>query len=130
MLGIDPPVEPATLREKMADPGTRRRVNALTHPLILEGLRSSKADFIEIPLLIEACLQGEYDRVWVVTCGLEEQRRRLIARLGDVSAAEAFLRMQLTSRAKIPFADCLIRTNCEESAVKRCVTDTAQRDLG
>jgi dephospho-CoA kinase len=130
LLRIPPPVDPSTLRERMADSAIRRAVNSLAHPRIFEALRACQADFIEVPLLIETCLQGEFGRVWVVTCGIDEQRRRLHSRLGDEAAILAFLRMQLTSRAKIPFADRVIRTNREESAVQRCVTDAAQRDLG
>lgn len=129
LLGISPPVSREMLRSVLGDATVRRRINAITHPRILEAMRSSAADFLEIPLLIETCLQGGFDKVWVVTCGAVEQRRRLIARLGDEAAADGLLGTQLTSRIKIPFADCVIRTNREESSVQRFVTMAAQRDL-
>lgn len=82
---------------------------------------------MEIPLLIEACLQGGFDRVWVVTCGADEQRRRLVERLGGEAGAEALLGSQLPTRAKIPFADVVIRTNQPEWSVKRDVALAARQ---
>lgn len=130
ILGTSAPVAPAALREALVDPEIRRSVNSITHPKILQAIRTDSAQFFEVPLLIETCLQEEFDRVWVVTCGPEEQLRRLTARLGDADSAESIIRTQLTSRAKIPFADRVLRTNQRESTVQRCVTAAAQRDLG
>lgn len=129
LLGAAPPVSRDVLRGAIADVAVRRRVNAITHPRIIEAMRSSAAEFLEIPLLIETCLQGGFDRVWVVTCGADEQRRRLVARLGSEAAASSLLGTQLTSRIKIAFADSVIRTNRDESSVQRFVTMAAQRDL-
>jgi dephospho-CoA kinase len=129
ILKVSVPINPETLRERLSDGTIRRAVNALMHPPIVAAITAMPFDFIEVPLLIEACLQGHFDRVWVVTCGPEEQLRRLTARLGSEPAAVALIGTQLTSRAKIPFADSIIRTNREESSVKRCVSLAAQRDL-
>lgn len=129
LLGVVEPVQPAVLRSRLADPAIRRAVNALTHPPILERIQASPAQFMEVPLLIETCLQGEFDRVWVITCGKDDQMKRLAARLGSEDAALAIVRTQLTSRAKIPFADVVIRTNEPEISVKRSVTLAVHRDL-
>jgi dephospho-CoA kinase len=129
LLNISPPINPETLRERLSDSGIRRAINALMHPPIIAAITAMPFDFIEVPLLIEACLQSHFDRVWVVTCGPEEQLRRLTARLDSEPAATALIGTQLTSRAKIAFADSIIRTNREESSVKRCVSLAAQRDL-
>jgi dephospho-CoA kinase len=129
ILGVSAPVRPELLRSELGRDSVRRAVNELTHPLILEALQLSKAAFFEVPLLIEACLQGYVDRVWVVTCGPEEQLRRLAERLGGTEAAEALIRTQLTSRVKMPFADRVIRTNRDERSVQRFVTESAQSDL-
>ena len=118
------------LRERLADPSIRRAVNRITHPAIFDRIQNAGAQFIEVPLLIEACLQGEFDRVWVVTCGPEEQLRRLTARLQSAEAATVLLRTQLTSRVKIVFADSVIRTNQPEFSVKRDVTVAVEFDLG
>lgn len=104
----------------------RHEVNALMHPLILDELRSSQAQFVEVPLLLEAVLQGEFDRVWVVTCGVEEQRRRLVQRYGSDASAEAILSTQLPSRAKTPFSDQILRTNNSPEAVRRLLSEAVK----
>lgn len=129
LLGVATPVLPEQIRVGMQDDAIRRGLNALTHPRILAALDSSDAAFFEVPLLIEACLQERFGRVWVVTCGRDEQIRRLTERIG-ASAAEALIGTQLATRAKIPFGDRIVRTNQPESTVKRFVTEAAQLDLG
>ena len=129
LLGQSPPIAPDTLREALHDDVIRRAANAVTHPSIMKRILDAESSFVEIPLLIEACLQGAFESVWVVTCGPDEQFRRLTERMGDEVAASALIRTQLTSRAKIPFADRLIRTNESEANVKRCVTLAAQREM-
>lgn len=88
----------------------RRQINHLFHPLVLDRMMASDADAFEVPLLIETCLQGLFERVWVVTCGVEIQKRRLIERVG-LEKAEDLLRLQVPTRVKIMFADEVIRTN-------------------
>ncbi|HRJ25972.1 MAG TPA: dephospho-CoA kinase [Fimbriimonadaceae bacterium] len=108
-------------RRLVSNPAARRALNALTHPLIWRALQESDAECIEMPLLIETCLSGHFDRVWVVTCGAEEQLRRLTARLADADAAAELQSLQLATRAKIPFADQVIRTNQPLESVERDV---------
>ena len=123
--------EPARVREAVAsDASFRRSLNRLTHPRILHKLDRLRADVVEVPLLIEACLQSRFDRVWVVTCGPEEQLRRLAERLGGVPSAESLLATQLASRVKIPFADCIVRTNLPEETVRGYVLDAVFASLG
>lgn len=128
ILGASPPVAPALLREAMArDPEMRRQVNSLTHPRIARAMLGSNANFIEVPLLIEACLQGSFESVIVVTCGPEEQLRRLTERLGDGQAARSMLAMQLPTRSKAPFSDDLIRTNQPLDIVRQLVNECVDR---
>lgn len=123
--------DPARVREAVAsDASFRRSFNRLTHPKILAKLDDLEADVVEVPLLIEACLQQRFDRVWVVTCGPQEQLRRLVERLGDVPSAESLLATQLPSRVKIPFADCIVRTNLPEETVRGYVLDAVIASLG
>lgn len=129
LTGESPPFSRDSLRERLNSVDFRRTLNAVMHPLILEGLRLTRAQVIEVPLLLETCMQSEFDCIWIVTCGAEEQVRRLCARLGDERSAEALIRTQLATRAKIPFADRLVRTNCEESTVQRFVSTAAHHDL-
>jgi dephospho-CoA kinase len=129
LIGVPAPVPPELLRARLTDRSIRRAVNALTHPRIADAIRTLNVAALEVPLLLETCLQGDFERVWVVTCGAAEQLRRLTERLGSEDAAHDLIRTQLTSRSKIPFADALIRTNREESTVKRFVAMAASRDL-
>jgi len=123
--------EPSQVREAVAMDATfRRSLNRLMHPRILKELDRLEAQVVEVPLLIEACLQSRFDRVWVVTCGRAEQLRRLAERLGDVSNAEALLATQLASTVKIPFADCIVRTNLAEETVRGYVLDAVFASLG
>ncbi len=110
------------VRERLTeDPAFRRRLNAMTHPLILRNLAQHQAQFTEVPLLIETCTHVSFDKIWVVTCGAAEQHKRLTARLNSANLAEDLLRTQLPTRAKIPFADVIVRTNQDEETVRRIV---------
>lgn len=130
MLGIGLPVTPPDLREHLFDNRKlRRSVNALMHPLILKELEALKADAIEVPLLIETCLQGHFKRVWVVTCGPKEQRKRLAARLGTDTNLDAILESQLPTEVKCAFADVIVRTNRPLQDVNRFITAVARRSF-
>lgn len=109
----------------LRDPSFRRRLNRLVHPQVAREIREelnafgSRLVFVEVPLLIEAAMQGQFDRVWVVDAGRAERRRRLLERLnGDEEAAMAVLRTQLPTEAKIAFADRILRTDCSLATVK------------
>ncbi len=115
------PVERTELRQALtSDAGVRRGVNRIMHPRLLRVLRESKASVFEVPLLIETCMLAEFDRIWVVSCGPEEQLRRLSTRLGEAEA-RALVSTQLPTVAKMVFADAVIRTNKPEQHVKRSV---------
>ncbi|MBS1716599.1 MAG: dephospho-CoA kinase [Armatimonadetes bacterium] len=101
----------------------RRKLNRRMHPEILRALQRSNAQVLEVPLLIESCLQGQFSKVWVVTCGPDEQMRRLVDREGDAQAARHLIASQLPTRAKVPFADRVIRTDCPEDTVKSVVRE-------
>ncbi|MBS1713180.1 MAG: dephospho-CoA kinase [Armatimonadetes bacterium] len=109
-----------------SDPRVRRAVNAATHGLVMARLAETGAEAVEVPLLVETCLMGLFRRVWVVTCGPDEQLRRLTERLGDGAAAARAVRAQLPTRAKVPFADAVVRTNGSPSSVLTAVERTAR----
>lgn len=94
-----------------SDVGLRRRVNALLHAPVVEAMLDSDAQVFEVPLLFETCLQGLFHRVWVVTCGPEEQIRRLTMRTGDEGRSRRLIASQLSSDIKVAFADRIVRTN-------------------
>jgi len=121
--GVRGGIGPLDLRRAISgDPAVRRSVNRIMHPLVMNRIRSQQADFVEIPLLLEACLQGQFECIWVVTCGIGEQMNRLALRYGDRSEAEALIATQLRTTAKIPFADVVLRTNCPLEAVRRHIS--------
>jgi dephospho-CoA kinase len=115
-------ITPSELRVAMAGSDqVRKRVNQVMHPQIRSLMEASSAQFHEVPLLIEACLQGHYEEIWVVTCGPVEQRRRLIERLDDEEAADALILSQLSSEVKKVFASEVIRTEKVVSEVQSTV---------
>lgn len=123
-------VTPPELREAMAaSDEVRKAVNRIMHPRIRSLMMSSEASFHEVPLLIEACLYGRYDGVWVVTCGPDEQLRRLSTRLGDEAKAAALIGLQLSSEVKVAFADRVIDSAQSlpqvEAAVRRLIGEVA-----
>lgn len=129
-LGVSGQVDPAILRREIAASSDLRRwLNALTHPMIRERMDRCEHPWFEVPLLIEACLQSRYDRVWVVTCGATEQMRRLTERLGDADAARRMVGTQLPTEVKLSFADEVIRTNAPEDNVMAYVRLAAAREL-
>lgn len=128
ITGLSLPVERNQLRARLAeDPLARRSLNRLLHPLILDRLLRESAHFLEVPLLVEACLQREFDEVWVVTCGREEQRRRLAVRLRSECEVDAVLSTQLPTEVKLCFADVVLRTNQPEPTVKANVAEHIHR---
>lgn len=103
----------------------RLAMNRLTHREVAMRMMAADVDAIEVPLLIEACLYDRFEEVWIVTCGIEEQRRRLVDRVGE-NQAEQLLRLQLPTRAKLPFADIIVRTDTAPSNVSSFVRKVLQ----
>ncbi len=99
------------LRLALADPAARRKLNAILHPLVWTKLQSTPHDVAEIPLLVETCVYDAYDYAVLVTCGHDEQVKRLVDRLGSEAAANRVIHSQLVDRAKAPFADEVVRTD-------------------
>lgn len=128
--GLERPVKPEHLRDAFTRvPLLRRTLNRVMHPLIRLQLLASDAQVAEVPLLFETCMQGDYDCVWVVTCGAAEQLKRVAERLGGEAAAARLIATQIPTRAKIPFADRVVRTNAPEDAVLDYVSEAIRLDL-
>ncbi len=127
-LETQAPVASGALRGAMLlDPGLRRWINRLMHPLVGERVARLDAEVIEVPLLFEACLQNRYREVWTVACGPEERARRLRARYGPEADLEALEAWQLPERVKIGLGDRLIRTDQPSEAVQRVLTAEVTR---
>lgn len=101
------------------EPDKRRAMNEVLHPEVFSRLVEIGADVIEVPLLLEACVQSAFSRVWVASCGSEEQLRRLTARLGSASEAAALMSAQLSSQVKQAFADRVVRTDRPLASVQK-----------
>lgn len=124
IAGLRGSISPAELRDAIGRSAeTRRRVNRLMHPLVVGRISTGTARFIEVPLLIETCMQDSFDRIWVVTCGVVEQRKRLLERYRDPNTVSALLSAQLPTKAKIPFADSIFRTNSPVHHVNRSLSE-------
>ena len=98
-----------------ADPGQRRRLEAILHPLIrartLRRLDRLSAPYavVVVPLLLETGFGSLVDRVAVVDCARETQLARLLARDGiDPAQAEAMLNAQVDRQTRLAGADDVI----------------------
>lgn len=128
IVGIEAPSREDVRAAIAAKPSRRRELNALMHRPIWARVLEFQPEFVELPLLIEACLHPEFRKVWVVTCGPEEQRRRLLERVGNPTLADQLIRTQMSSRAKAVFADRIVRTNGELDNVLAFVQSAASAD--
>ena len=127
LLGVPHAVSAATLRAAISvDPALRRKVNTFLHPLIMEEIAQIACDFVEIPLLIEVCNQSQFSEVWVVTCGPEEQRRRLRLRYPEMDI-ESILETQLDTRVKETFADTVVQTTLGSDRLKELLKKEVKR---
>ena len=127
-LGLSGPPDRAALgRIVSCEPQKRRMLNSLLHPEVISRILEEKPDVVEVPLLVETCLQSVFKRVWVVTCGPVEQRRRLEARLGDPLTVAGLIASQLPYSVKRCFADRVIRTDVPLERVVKSVEEIGRR---
>lgn len=111
-LEIEGPLDRNVLRDVVArHPEKRRVLNKILHPEILTRICEARPDAVEVPLLVETCIQALFTRVWIVTCGEDEQLRRLESRLGDRELASKLIQSQLSFEIKRCFADQIVRTD-------------------
>lgn len=101
-----------------SDPPRRSRLEALTHPAILEAMKEAldglsreghSAAIVEAALIHESGAKGLFDAVISVRCDEETQLRRLLAR-GGMSAEQALarLRAQMDAERKAGRSDHVI----------------------
>lgn len=116
ILARDGRLDRALLRRRIfADAATRRTVEEILHPAILEELgRQSMAapgpyQILVIPLLVEGDRAGLVDRVLVVDCPDELQIERLMSRDGETrEGALAMLAAQVSRQVRLTAADDVI----------------------
>jgi len=120
-----------------ADPGARKRLEAILHPLIraetdrlAHGARSDYV-ILMIPLLVESGdPHGRCDRVLVVDCPEEEQIRRATARSGlPRSEVEAIMATQATRTDRLAAADDVVDNSGDPAAIGAQVEDLHRRYL-
>ena len=92
-----------------ADPEKLKILEQIVHPEVKEAVAKKRRElassgvgicFYIVPLLFEKKMEAEFDRILVVDCGVEEQRRRLKARdhLPDEQIEQRL-------KAQLPLAD-------------------------
>jgi dephospho-CoA kinase len=99
-----------------ADPASRRRLEAILHPLIgaeVERLivaSPAPVDVLDIPLLVESGRwRARLDRVWVVDCSNETQVSRVSARAGwTADSARAVIAQQASRALRRAAADAVV----------------------
>ena len=84
------------------DEAARLRLNALTHPVILEDIKDRLHQlaaenqqgiaFVEVPLLFECAWESQFDEIWTVWVDPQTQLDRLMAR-NELDQEAAYLRI-------------------------------------
>ncbi len=123
-----------------ADPAARLRLEAITHPAILEAMKEAiagiereehRAAVVEATLIHESGRKGLFESVISVTCDRETAISRLAARDGMSRAqAEARLRAQMDADRKAGASDYVIDNSGDLEATRRQVERLARVLLG
>lgn len=121
----------------LGNPTALRRLEAIVHPLVreeqrkfLEKARAEGASIalLDIPLLFETDGQDRVDRVVVVSCPVDIQRERVMARPGMTREKfEAILERQVPDAEKRKRADFVIETGLGLEAARRQVAEVVAR---
>ena len=119
---------PALRQLVFADPGQRKRLEAIVHPRIrAETVRRAEAaggpyQLIVVPLLVGSPLREFVDRVLVVDCEESAQIRRLMARDGEPEpGARRMLAAQSSREARLAIADDVIHNDGDLESTRRQV---------
>lgn len=102
------------------NPGARASLEAIIHPEVFRVVGQKTSDYregrgstpllvVEVPLLIEAGMNGMMDEIWVVTVSPEAQVKRVMARSG-LSREDVLKRIkaQMPQEEKLKYADRVI----------------------
>ncbi len=115
MLQSDGRLNRAKLREKIfADEQERKRLEAILHPRIRQVIQEQVAQvqepicLLSIPLLLETQHKYKVDRILVVDCSPNLQRKRLLTRDISLVQIEEILKAQTNRTARLAKADDVI----------------------
>jgi len=119
-----------------SDPASRERLEAITHPAILEAMKEAIAGIereghrvavVEAALIHESGRKGLFEAVISVTCGRETAISRLAARDGMPRGdAEARLRAQMEAARKAGASDYVIDNSGDPEETRRQVVALVQ----
>lgn len=117
-----------------ADPARRKQLEAITHPRIGTAMEAQCAaaggpyQVVVVPLLIESGLDRRTDRVLVVDCPEELQRRRLMTRDGESETrARQLLAAQASRAERLARADDVVDNSGSLAATRQRVTELDAR---
>ena len=123
-----------------SDPSLRARLEAITHPAILEAMKEAvagiereghRAAVVEATLIHESGKKGLFEAVISVSCDRETAISRLAARDGmSRGEAEARLRAQMDSDRKAGASDYVIDTSGDIESTRRQVVAMIRVLLG
>jgi dephospho-CoA kinase len=123
-----------------ADPQLRSKLEAITHPAILEAMKEAiagiereghRAAVVEATLIHESGRKGLFEAVISVTCDRETAISRLAARGGmSRNHAEARLRAQMDAGRKAGASDYVIDNSGDLESTRRQVVALARALLG
>jgi dephospho-CoA kinase len=119
-----------------ADASLRTRLEAITHPAILEAMKEALAELalgghraavVEATLIHESGRKGLFEAVISVTCDRETQISRLISRDGiSRSQSEARIRSQMNAERKAGASDYVIDNSGTLEETRRQVNKIAR----
>jgi dephospho-CoA kinase len=137
LLTADGALDRRALRNLIfSDPGRRRELEAILHPLIradMERRASAAAGpylVMAIPLLIEGGGRERVDRILLIDVGEEVQLKRLMERDGGtLEQARAILAAQASRASRLEAADDVVLNEGALSALRYTVDRLHQRYL-
>lgn len=116
----------------MSDADQRKRLEGITHPLIIAAMMTRLRDLalagepaavVEAALMVETGSWRSYSELWVVTCAPETQLQRLMARNAHSrEAAERWIGSQLPLADKEAVATRVFRNDGDVEALRAAVT--------
>lgn len=138
VIAADGRMDRAAMREKaFADPDSRRRLEAILHPMIgaetarqIAAAASQPYAIVVTPLLVEGGKARKWDRVLVVDCEVDVQIARVMKRNGlPREQVEAIIAVQAPRAARLAVADDVLDNGGDPSQLPERVRMLHERYL-